>query len=466
MKYSIVTFGCRVNQADSLRIEEDLRARGASESASRDADLVVVNTCSVTATADQGARQTIRRIARENPNAKIVVTGCYATRCEDEVRTLPGVVRVVRNDEKLDLFRAVRTSVASEPGERSGVGAPASEPVGEFEGRSPSTNDGAGPCGLPIEPGVAGRTAYTIRAQTGCEERCAYCIIPSTRGASRSVPVAALVAEVVRVADAGFKEVTVAGVHLGSYGRDLPRSSLAALLRALDAAPGDVTFRVSSLEPMDCTPEIVDLVARSGRFLPHFHLPLQHASDRMLLAMRRPYTIDEYRRLVDGIVARLPHAAIGSDMIVGFPGETDDEFAANLDYLPASPLTHLHVFPYSDRPGTDATRMVGKVHGSVIRDRGARLREIGARLAARFRASQAGTIRPGLTLEDGTLVVTDNYLKVRIAPGTPRNTRVHVRVFAGGTGELVPWGATLRSRLTGGVGQPAADQETAGARPR
>jgi len=400
VKYSIVTFGCRVNQADSLRLEEDLRARGGVESASRDADLVIVNTCSVTATADQGARQTIRRIARENPRARIVATGCYATRCEDEVAALPGVVRVVRNSEKLTWLS-----------------------VGQ--GFSPDS----GPCGKPIEPGVAGRTAFTIRAQTGCEERCSYCIIPSTRGASRSVPIADLVRDVERVAAAGFKEVIVTGVHLGSYGRDLsPAVSLLDLLHALERVDADVSFRISSLEPMDCTPGIVDFVASSARFMPHFHLPLQHAGDRMLAAMRRPYTLDYYRRLVDGIVERLPHASIGTDMIVGFPGETDEDFAANLAYLPSSPLTHVHVFPYSDRPGTDASAMPGKVHGSVIRDRGAQLREISAALSTRFRASQTGSVRPGLTLEDGTLVVTDNYLKVRIAPGTPRNTRVVVSI--------------------------------------
>ena len=397
MKYSIVTFGCRVNHADSLRIEEDLRARGGIESPSSTADFIVVNTCSVTATADQGARQTIRRIARENPSARIVATGCYATRCEDEVASLP-IARVITNSEKLDLVRTL-------------------------------FGNGDGPCGQAIVPGVAGRTAFTIRAQTGCEERCAYCIIPATRGASRSASVESLVAEVERVADAGFKEVVVTGVHLGSYGRDLdPPSSLLSLLHALDHVRGDVMFRVSSLEPMDCTPDVVDFVARSGRFLPHFHLPLQHASDRMLAAMRRPYTLADYRTLVDGIVTRMPDASIGSDMIVGFPGETDEDFAANLDYLPSSPLTHLHVFPYSDRPGTVAASMCAKVHGSVIRDRATQLRDIGVGLARRFRESQIGTVRPGLTLEDGTLVVTDNYLKVRIAPGIPRNTRGRVRL--------------------------------------
>ena len=165
--------------------------------------------------------------------------------------------------------------------------------------------------------------------------------------------------------------------------------------------------------------------------MPHFHLPLQHASDRMLTAMRRPYTLEQYRRLLDGIHERLPYASIGTDMIVGFPGESDRDFAANLDYLPVSPLTHVHVFPYSDRPGTDASRMDGKVHGALIRDRGNELRRIGAELSARFRASQKGAVRPGLTLEDGTLVVTDNYIKVRIPPGIPRNTRVLVRIGDG-----------------------------------
>jgi threonylcarbamoyladenosine tRNA methylthiotransferase MtaB len=427
MKYALVTFGCRVNQADSLRLEEELRARGAEDAPSAEADLVIVNTCSVTATADQGARQTIRRIARENPRAQIVATGCYATRCEDEVGALPNVVRVVRNDEKLTFLRDAGP-------ERPGL-----------HGRADLSGPPSGPCGKPIEPGIAGRTAFTIRAQTGCEEFCAFCIIPKTRGASRSLPIDALVAEVRRVAAAGFKEVAIAGVHLGSYGRDLaPRVSLVDLLRALDAVDADVTYRISSLEPMDCTPQIVDLVAGRGRFLPHFHLPLQHASDRTLAAMRRPYTLDYYRGLVDRIHARLPHAAIGSDMLVGFPGETDEDFARNLAYLPSSPLTHLHVFPYSDRPGADATAFRHKVAPAVIRDRGAELRRIGGALAARFRASQEGTVRPGLTLEDGTLVVTDNYLKVKVPAGVRRNTRVHVRVAAsesGLTGVIEPAGA-------------------------
>ncbi len=414
MKYSIVTFGCRVNQADSLRLEADLRARGGVASTSAEADVVVVNTCSVTASADQGARQTIRRIARDNPASQILVTGCYATRCEGDVADLPNVVRVVPNRDKDRFTDFLREHCV----------------------------EGDGPCGAAIEPGLAGRTAFTLRVQTGCDEPCAYCIIPTTRGVGRSVPLVDVVHEVTRVAASGFKEIVLTGVHLGSYGRDTtPPVGLIDLLRVLASVDADLVFRISSLEPMDCTRDILDLIVQSGsRFAPHFHLPLQHASDRMLSTMRRPYTLEYYRRLVDSIRERLPHASIGSDMIVGFPGENDSDFRDNLDYLPHSPLSHLHVFPYSDRPGTAASAMRAKVNGTTIRERGLELRRIGTELTRRFHESQRGTTRPGLTLEDGTLVVTDNYLKVRIPAGLPRNQRVTVRLCEVGAtlfGEVV-----------------------------
>jgi len=420
VKYAIVTFGCRVNQADSLSLEEDLRARGATEAPAHAADVVVVNTCSVTATADQGARQTIRRISRDNPAARIVVTGCYATRRPDEISALPGVLRVVRNADKERLAPIVGEIFGLTTADRFG--------------------DGDGACGAPIEPGVAGRTAFTLRVQTGCEERCSYCIIPTTRGGGRSVPIVNVVAGVERVVAAGFKEIAITGVHLGSYGRDLsPGASLLDLLEALDTVSGDVSLRISSLEPMDCTEAIVDLVAGSGRrFAPHFHLPLQHASDRMLQAMCRPYTLDDYRKLTEGILRRMPHASIGTDLIAGFPGESDEDFEANLRYLPRSALSHLHVFPYSDRPGTVASRMARKVDGPIVRDRAARLRAIGAGLSSHFRASQIGTIRPALTLDDGSVVVTDNFLKLRIAPGFARNVRVQVRVDDEASGTVTP----------------------------
>lgn len=407
MKYSVITFGCRVNQADSLGFEEELLAAGAVSAPPDEADLVVVNTCSVTAAADQGARQTIRRVARENPHARIVVTGCYATRRPDEVALLPNVARVVINDDKPMLLTLAAPQLST--AERFG--------------------DGEGSCGAALEPGVAGRTAFTLRVQTGCAEACAYCIIPTTRGRPRTVPPDRVLAEVDRVAAAGFKEIALTGVHLGSYGRDLdPRTSLLDLLHDLADRSHDVLFRLSSLEPMDCSRGIVDLVATSNRFAPHFHLPLQHASNRMLAAMRRPYTIEQYSVLVDRIREQMPDGSIGSDIIVGFPGETDEDFEQLVSYLAHSPLTHVHVFPYSDRPGTAASLMGAKVNGSVVRERSRRVRDIGQRLSGAFRDSQIGRVHRGLTIEDGSLVVTTNYLKVRVPPGHPRNQRVNVRV--------------------------------------
>ena len=474
MKYSVITFGCRVNQADSLGFEEELLAVGAVASSPQMADLVVVNTCSVTATADQGARQTIRRLARDNPNARIVVTGCYATRRPGDVATLPNVASVVLNDDKPRLVQFLRGVRLQPDQNETAENAEHAEPTffSAISASSAVFSERDGPCGAAIEPGVAGRTAFTLRVQTGCAELCSYCIIPTTRGMPRSVRVEEVLREVERVAAAGFKEIAVTGVHLGSYGRDLsPSSSLIDLLRSLDRAAvrgvrldraavrgvrlqpdpdpvpdvaqgfspaiRDILFRISSLEPMDCSPEIVDLVASSDRFAPHFHLPLQHASDRMLAAMRRPYTIAQYASLVDRIRARMPNASIGSDIIVGFPGETAEDFAQLAGYLERSPLTHIHVFPYSDRPGTPAAAMTGKVGGLVVRERGRRIREIGQRLRERFRESQVGTTHRALTLEDGSLAVTGNYLKVRIPPGRTRNEWVRLRVTSHHVGELL-----------------------------
>ncbi|MCY3844455.1 MAG: MiaB/RimO family radical SAM methylthiotransferase [Acidobacteria bacterium] len=452
MRYAVVTFGCRVNQADSFGLERQLRAAGGRAVPAEAADLVVVNSCSVTASADQGTRQAIRRVARLNPGARIVATGCYATRDAAAVAALPGVVAVVPNGDKEALAGRLLTL------------ARADGPAGsrrERETPGPTTaerfGDGDGACGAPLPPGAAGRTTYTLRVQTGCDEVCSYCIIPSTRGRGRSVPLGRVVDELDRAAEAGYREAALTGVHLGSWGRDLtPRASLPDLLRALDRHRSPVLVRLSSLEPMDCTPAIVDLVAASPRFAPHFHLPLQHASDAVLRAMRRPYTLDDYRRIVSGIRARMPHAAIGSDLIVGFPGETDGDFEATLAYLACSPLTGLHVFPYSDRPGTAASRLGGKVDGARVRERARAVREAGAALAGRFRRAQVGTLRPGLTLAGGSgpVALTDNYLKVRIPAGHPENARVTVRITRAGD--------AVDGLVVTAAGPPSAAPPTAG----
>ena len=406
MKYAVVTFGCRVNQADSLAIEGELRARGAVAAPADEADVVVVNTCSVTATADQGARQTIRRLSRNNPSVRVVVTGCYATRRAGDVRGLPNVIAVVPNSDKDRLFQSLDV---------------------DLFGDETRFVNGDGPCGSSLAPGVGGRTAFTLRVQTGCDQACSYCIIPSTRGRGTSRSPALVEADVDRAVAAGYREIVLTGVHLGSYGRDLTApASLSGLLRRLVGRDDDVLFRVSSLEPMDCTDDVLEVAARSPRIAPHFHLPLQHGSDTMLQAMRRPYRAADYVRLVDGISQQLPHAAIGSDIIVGFPGETDADFEALTGVLERLPLSHLHVFPYSDRPGTEASAMIPKVDGAVVRERSRRVREIGQRMASRFRAAQSGTRRRALVVDDGWSVVTDNYVKVPLPERHARNTWVEV----------------------------------------
>ena len=408
MRYAVATFGCRVNQADSLQLEMELRARGCTRASIDDADLVVVNSCSVTATADQGVRQMLRRVNRLNPDARVLATGCYVSRDPDTIAELPGAVTVVSNNEKHTIVDRLL------PGE---------------ETTASRFGDGPGACGASVSPVAIGRVAFMLRVQTGCDQPCSYCVIPSTRGRGRSLDAARVLAAVGHAADCGFKEVVLTGVHLGSYGRDLgPSACLLDLLRTLDMHSSTVTFRISSLEPMDCPPEVVDFVAASGRFAPHFHLPLQHASDAMLRRMRRPYTLDIYRRVVDRVRDRMPHAGIGSDLIAGFPGEQDGDARLTRDYVSSSPLTYVHVFPYSPRPGTEATRLDGRVAGSLVRERARGLREVGADRSARFRNSLVGAVRPGLTLEGGGVVLTDNYLKVSVPPGHGGNERVHVQI--------------------------------------
>ncbi len=408
MRYAITTFGCRVNQADSLQLDMQLRARGAIPVPLHEADVVIVNSCSVTATADQGARQAVRRVGRLNPGARIVATGCYATRAEEEIRALPGAPEVIANKEKHAIVDHILPRIET-TAERFG--------------------GGAGPCGSLATPAAIGRVAFMLRVQTGCDEQCAYCIIPSTRGRGRSLEPSRVVGAVSHAVDCGFREIVLTGVHLGSYGEDLSSpTTLVALLRSLERHPSDVTFRISSLEPMDCPLELVELVVKSGRFAPHFHLPLQHASSTILKRMRRPYALEDYRRVVNSIREQLPHASIGSDLIAGFPGERDEDAQLNIDYVSASPLTYLHVFPYSPRTGTEASRLTGRVAGPLVRDRARALRAVGVSLSRRFHQTQVGTVRPGLTLEGSNVVVTDNYLKVAIPAVRDGNQRVNVRI--------------------------------------
>lgn len=415
MKYAIVTFGCRVNQADSLDLDAALRARGLERAEPEQADLVVVNTCSVTAAADQGARHAIRSLRRHNPATRIIATGCYATREPEAVGGLPGVIRLVPNTEKAAFEAILDRELAALAG-----------PAGwEDAGLASREAAGAG-------PGTLGRTAATLRVQTGCNEACAYCVIPFTRGPSRSRPAEDVVADFDALVQEGYAEVVVTGVHLGSYGRDLaPSLTLSVLLSRMVprvTGPGRPLLRVSSVEPMDVTDDLLGLVAGSPTFAQHWHLPLQHASDRVLRAMRRPYRQLDFARLLERVRAQMPDAAIGSDVMVGFPGETDEDHAAQAQFLESSELTHLHVFPYSERPGTEAATLVPKVPQPVAARRAEELRSISRRLHERFVASHVGKVRPGLVLRSGTRVMTDNYLTVSVDKPRVRNERVRIRI--------------------------------------
>jgi len=417
MKFSIITFGCRVNQADSLAIENDFRARGAENARPEQADVIVVNSCSVTCSADQGTRQAIRRAVRVNPAAEVIVTGCYATRSPEEIRAIPGVARVVPNSDK-DVL--VQTAAGDRMSPRWTT-AERYDPSGE------------GPCGLRLVPGSAGRTAFTLRVQTGCDEPCSYCIIPSTRGAPTSRPLDAIVRDIEHACAAGYREITLTGVHLGAYGRDLvPRRTLEELLGAVSTTTSDVIFRLGSLEPMDCTPGVIRRLADSDKFAHSLHLPLQHASPNVLRSMRRPYTIDEYERLVARLRRDLPDAALGSDIIVGFPGETERDFESLRAYVERSPLTYLHVFPYSDRPGTEASKLKGRVDGAAIRERARCIREIGRSLTDRFTNEQHGRTTRALVLDDGTYAVTRNGLKPRLSERRGRNEWVTINLRRAG----------------------------------
>ena len=425
MTYAIVTFGCRVNTADSLAIEAALRRNGATPASAEVANLVIVNTCSVTATADQGARQLLRRIARDNPSARIVATGCYASRQPDDLAPLPGVAAVIGNDAK-DPERLLPCSRDLPAVRSSGLARSETE-------REPSFADRR-PCGTDPQPGFAGRTAWTLAVQTGCEERCSYCIIPNPRCGPQRCPSGGPRARGTRGHARLPRRSCITGVHLGVL-RPRPRATatLAGLVRRL-ASRGSVRRAApAQLHRADGLHGRIDRPRR--RRLPSHRTFTSPSNTRAIACWRRcvgPYDLAHYQRVANRIRECLPDAAIGADVMVGFPGEEDDDVDVLCGYFERSPLTTLHVFPYSERPGTDAAAYPRKIHGRDARDRARRVREIGARLHERFVHAQVGRRYRALTLDDGTLALTGNYCKVRIPPGNTRNAWVTVRIDSAG----------------------------------
>jgi threonylcarbamoyladenosine tRNA methylthiotransferase MtaB len=432
--FTVENFGCRATEADAVSLRRELLSAGltiAAEHAS--ADFIVLNTCTVTAAADSQAREAVRKIHRANPAARIVVTGCYAQRAPEELAAIEGISWVVGNSHQAEIPRLVREFMPSHPSSTAHalgndfvpVERLCDEPMSLARGPAKIlTGDIFAQTAVqlaPVEQLAGDRTRPILKIQDGCNNRCSYCVIPFVRGRSRSLQPDEVVAEVRKLISAGVREVVLSGINLGSYGRDLsPRADLGGVVRRIQNETELDQLRFSSIEPQDVTEDFVALVAESGRIAHHFHVPLQSGSDRVLRAMHRWYRAELYAERMRLIRRLLPDAAIGADVIVGFPGESNEDFQATVDFIKDLPFTYLHVFSFSERPGTKAENLDTFVPAAVIRERAQALRALGQEKAAAFRASQKGSTLRALTLARGgegwTEALTGNYLKVRI-PG-------------------------------------------------
>lgn len=410
-KFYITTFGCRTNHADSAAIRERfLQSCFQETDQHRDADIIVVNTCTVTHRSDQQVRQLTRKLRRENREARIFVTGCYAQRAPEALCEIEGVDAVIGNTHKGDLVQ-----ISASLSDRASADEQTTLGVKIFR------DDFLKQRILDVTPAefVGGKTRPYVKIQDGCDAKCAYCIIPEVRGPSRSVPPELILRQVADLIDVGFAEIVLTGIHIGTYGMHLqPRYPLDRLLQKIVELPGLGRLRLSSIEPMELSKRVIELAADSDRIAAHFHICLQSGSDRILKKMLRPYSTWKFGQIVTRIRKLIPEAAIGTDVIVGFPGETDEDHQATLRFLKEGPFTHIHVFPYSDRPGTRASELADKVDSRLIKERSQELRELSAQKTSRFRQKSLGRRLSVLTLT--TLAngmregVSSNYLKVKL----------------------------------------------------
>ena len=408
MTVAFATLGCKLNQYDTTEVQALLEAQGFRtvpfETA---AQVYVINTCTVTARADYSDRQAIRRAVARNPDAVVVVTGCYAQTSPEAVAAIPGVDVVLGTQDRQAL-----PGLLHQARKRA---RPLVQVSDVFQARTLPA--------IPIRHVAPGHTRAFVKVQDGCQHRCSFCIVPYARGGSRSQTVEAVVDQVEVLVGAGHIEVVLTGVDLGHYGWDLqPRTTLAALVRRLLDVRGLGWLRLSSVLPAYFTEELIALIVGDRRICRHLHVPLQAGSDRVLRAMRRPYTVRMYRALVERLASEIPDLGLGADVITGFPGETDAEFEATAALVEALPFSYLHVFSYSDRRGTEAARGAApRIASKTIRQRTARLRSLGAAKQGAFRRAQIGRELPVLVLErrereTGRLVgLTDNYLELAFA---------------------------------------------------
>jgi threonylcarbamoyladenosine tRNA methylthiotransferase MtaB len=376
---ALSTLGCRLNQVESQEVLSVLEGHGFRAAApTESADVHVVNTCTVTGRADFSDRQLIRRIAREHPGSLLVVTGCYAQTDPDAVANIQGVDLVVGNQEKYrlpDLLAPLLAVQRSRSRPEVHV-APIAEAVS-----------------VPVAPftKVTGRSRAFVKVQDGCQHRCAFCIVPAARGASRSQDPKVILDQVRSLVESGYHEITLTGVDMGHYGWDLvPRTTLAALVGQLAEVSGLRWLRLSSILPAYFSPALVETIAGSPVVAPHLHVPLQSGSDRVLRLMRRPYNTRMYRALVERLARAIPRLGLGTDLIVGHPGERNQDFEETLGLVGELPFSYLHVFSYSDRKGTEASRLGERAGTTAIRERGRRLRQLGRDKGLAFRRALVG----------------------------------------------------------------------------
>ena len=404
------TFGCKLNFAETSTVAKMLAGRGIiSVREGETPDIIVVNTCSVTELADKKCRQAIRAFNRRYPAAAIVVTGCYAQLKAPDIEKMPGVVIVAGNDRKLEIADAVeRWLELREP-------VVLHTPVKDIRSFSPSCARGD-------------RTRFFLKVQDGCDYFCSYCTIPYARGRSRSATIDSLVAQAAAAAADGGKEIVITGVNIGDFGKGR-QDTFFDLMRALDQVEGIERYRISSIEPNLLTDEMIEWVAGSRAFMPHFHIPLQSGSDAVLQLMRRRYGTSIFRHRVETIREVMPHAFIGVDLIVGARGETPEEFAASRDFVDSLAISRLHVFPYSERPGTRALTDIDHVvsqHDKHLRAR--TMLDISDRKLKGFTDSFIGTVRPVLVEHrakgDTMGGFTDNYLRVSLPADASLDNRI------------------------------------------
>jgi threonylcarbamoyladenosine tRNA methylthiotransferase MtaB len=426
--YFVQNFGCRAAQADGAALEAQLEERGLQPAHDPDdASVVVLNTCTVTAAADGDARRAIRRIHRQNPEARIVVTGCYAQRAPEELAALPGVTAVVGNSHKHQVAGLVAPP--------SSNFIPAHALAGDSRVLVSDIFAHTELVAAPVFAGAPGeRTRPTLKVQDGCDNRCSFCVIPFVRGQSRSLGLEEIVRQVEQLAAAGYREVVLSGVNLGRWGRDLARPMRFEEMvgTVLERTPVE-KLRLSSIEPMDWTDELIALLAGSPRIAKHAHAPLQSGSDRILRAMHRKYRPWHYAGRIQKMRAAMPQAAIGADVMVGFPGESDALFEESRAFIASLPFTYLHVFTYSSRPGVPSSSMPAQVPAQVARERNRVLRALAAEKNLAFRRSLVGKTVPAITLDAAasgfyTETLTDNYLKLRLRGRHPANRWVEARV--------------------------------------